>query len=47
MEAWPGQVTVLWSVDDAVAWALKLQRPEPPVWAQKQANAALSSPEVS
>ena len=39
MAAWPGEKTVLWSVEDAVAWALGQPRPAPPEWAVRTGKA--------
>jgi hypothetical protein len=30
LRRWPGPSTVLWGVDDAIAWATGRQRPDPP-----------------
>ena len=33
---WPGSWAVVWSLDDAIAWATGARRPEMPAWAQRQ-----------
>jgi hypothetical protein len=45
MDRWPGPSTVLWSVDDAIAWALGQPRPPGPVRVRKRkADAATVTP---
>lgn len=35
LASWPSRTVVLWSVEDAIAWATGARRPEPPKWAQR------------